>query len=154
MPPVSVVLAAHPNSYVAGLVAFRQEDGVEAWVAPFAAACAQAAAASEGLAEAVRDLVDQWLERAGRPRVDGAPARIIRLLPAQPILTAATARIALGTSYQAARVALLALEQAGILRQISDGTYDRTYAADELFTLIRRYEERVAGRAVGTESPE
>ena len=34
---------------------------------------------------------------------------------------------------------------AGVLRQISEGNYDRQYAADELFDLIEAYEERVAG---------
>jgi hypothetical protein len=62
--------------------------------------------------------------------------------PAQPILTAATARLGIGTSYEAARVALLGLEKAGVVRQISGGTYDRTYAADRLFDLIREYEDR------------
>ncbi len=70
-----------------------------------------------------------------------------RGLPAQPIITAATARLLTGTSYEAARLALLALEGAGVVRQISGGTYDRTYAADELFELIRTFELRLSGRA-------
>jgi hypothetical protein len=40
---------------------------------------------------------------------------------------------------------LKALEQAGILRQISAGTYDRQFAATELFALISKYEEEVVG---------
>lgn len=142
VPPVSMVLAAHPDAYVAGLVGFREAGGLEPWIASFAEASGQAAAVSKRLAEAVRELEEEWFEEAGRPRRDGAPAKIIRLLPAQPILTAATARLGIGTSYEAARVALLALEKAGVVRQISGGTYDRTYAADRLFDLIRRYEER------------
>jgi hypothetical protein len=31
-----------------------------------------------------------------------------------------------------------------VLRQIGGGTYDRTYAADELFTLVDAYERLVA----------
>jgi Fic family protein len=142
VPPVSMVLAAHPDAYVAGLVGFREAGGLEPWIASFAEASGQAAAASKRLAEAVRELEEEWFEEAGRPRRDGAPAKIIRLLPAQPILTAATARLGIGTSYEAARIALLALEKAGVVHQISGGTYDRTYAADRLFDLIRRYEER------------
>jgi hypothetical protein len=134
------------TAYVAGLVGFREAGGLESWIASFAEASRQAAAASKRLAEAVRELEEEWFEEAGRPRRDGAPAKIIRLLPAQPILTAATARLGIGTSYEAARVALLALEKAGVVRQISGGTYDRTYAADRLFDLIRQYEERTLSR--------
>jgi hypothetical protein len=32
------------------------------------------------------------------------------------------------------------LAESGVLRQIGGGTYDRTYAADELFTLVEAYE--------------
>ena len=32
------------------------------------------------------------------------------------------------------------LAESGVLRQIGGETYDRTYAADELFTLVEAYE--------------
>jgi hypothetical protein len=44
-------------------------------------------------------------------------------------------------------VALNALQVAGVVRQISGGTYDRTYAADDLFELVRAFELRLSGRA-------
>ena len=34
---------------------------------------------------------------------------------------------------------------ASVIRQISEGAYDRQYAADELFTLVEAYEDDVAG---------
>ena len=37
--------------------------------------------------------------------------------------------------------------KAGVLRQVSAGTYDRQYAADELFELIEDCEATVAGRS-------
>jgi hypothetical protein len=39
---------------------------------------------------------------------------------------------------------LKGLADAGALRQITQGGYDRQFAADELFDLIERYEERIA----------
>ena len=60
---------------------------------------------------------------------------------------APTVRAAVGTSQQQALVALKALADAGVLRQISEGTYDRQFAAVGLFDLVTAYEERTAGRA-------
>ena len=83
-------------------------------------------------------------ERAGRPRRDSAASRIIGVLPAQPIASAATIRGAIGARHQRALEGLKTLADAGVLRQISAGTYDRQYAADELFELIEDYEAEVA----------
>jgi Fic family protein len=147
VPPVSVVLGAHADAYVAGLTGYRDPDGLEPWLQAFARATSQAAGESRQLADSVRQLEERWLERAGRPRTDSTSAKIIRSLPAQPIITAATARLVTGTSYEAARVALNALQVAGVVRQISGGTYDRTYAADDLFDVVRGFELRLSGRA-------
>jgi len=85
-----------------------------------------------------------WLARAGRPRRDSAASRIIAALPAQPITSAATVRAAIGASHQRSLDGLKALAEANVVRQISEGGYDRQYAADELFALIEEYEERIA----------
>ncbi len=144
VPPVSVVLAARPNLYIDGLIAFR-EGRVEQWIASFAEACERAATLSADLAERVVDLQARWYDRAGRPRRDSAAARIIPLLPAQPISSASTIRAAIGSRHQRALEGLKVLADAGVLRQISAGDYDKQYAADELFDLIEGYESRVAG---------
>lgn len=146
VPPVSIVLSARPERYVTGLVGFR-EGRVAEWCASFAGACERAARLSTELAEAVARLQADWFERAGRPRRHSAAARIIKALPAQPIVSAATVRAAVGASHQRALDGLKALAEVGILRQITEGGYDRQYAADELFALLEAYEERVAAPA-------
>jgi Fic family protein len=143
VPPISIVLAAKVNLYVEGLVGFR-EGRIDAWCASFAEACGRAAALSVDLAGRVSQLEAEWYQRAGRPRRDSAAARIIPVLPAQPITSAATMRAAIGARHQRALEGLKVLADAGVLRQISEGGYDRQYAADELFDLIEVHEERVA----------
>lgn len=143
VPPISIVLAARANLYVDGLVGFR-EGRIDAWCASFAEACGRAAALSVELAGNVAQLEAEWYERAGRPRRDSAAARIITVLPAQPIASASTIRAAIGARHQRALEGLKVLAEGGVLRQISEGDYDRHYAADELFDLIEAYEERVA----------
>jgi len=143
VPPISIVLAARTNLYNDGLVGFR-EGRIDTWCASFAEACGRAAAVSIELAGQVAQLEADWYERAGRPRRDSAAARIIPMLPAQPITSAATMRAAIGARHQRALEGLKFLADGGVLRQISEGDYDRQYAADELFDLIEAYEQRVA----------
>ncbi len=153
VPPVSTVLAARPEQYVDGLVAFR-EGSVATWCASFAGALETAARESSRLAEQIRAKQSEWRTRAGSPRRDSAAARIIRVLPAEPSLSAGTVRAAIGSSHQRALDGLKLLAEAGILRQITEGGYDRQYAADELFDLIESFEERVAAPpAAGTLRP-
>ena len=142
VPPISVALAARPNQYVAGLTTFR-EGGIAPWCASFAGACERAAAVSSDLARQVAMLVETWRERAGRPRRDSAAARIIPLLPAHPIASAATIRDAIGARHQRALEGLKVLAERGVIRQISPGDYDRQYAADELFDLIEAFEDQL-----------
>jgi Fic family protein len=146
VPPVSVVLAARANQYVAGLVGFR-EGRVSEWCASFAGACERASNLSTELAQEIATLETDWYERARRPRRDSAAARIITVLPAQPITSAATIRAAIGASHQRALDGLKTLAEAGVIRQITEGGYDRQYAADELFALLEAYEKRVAAAA-------
>lgn len=146
VPPVSVVLAARANRYIAGLIGFR-EGRVSEWCASFADACERASRLSTELAREIATLETDWYERARRPRRDSAAARIIAALPAQPITSAATIRAAIGASHQRALDGLKALAEAGVVRQITEGVYDRQYAADELFSLLEVYENRVAAAA-------
>ena len=143
VPPVSVVLAARANAYVDGLIGYRS-GRISEWCGSFAGACERAAVLSTELAEAIAQLEANWFERAGRPRRDSAAARIIKALPAQPITSAATIRAAIGASHQRALDGLKALAEAGVVRQITKGGYDRQYAADELFGLLEAYEDRIA----------
>ena len=143
VPPISIVLAARPTSYIAGLTGFRRGKAVE-WCLSFAEAAGRAAETSLALAGRVAELQGEWRARAGNPRAGSAAAKTINHLPAQPILSAGTIRAAIGSSHQRANDGLARLAQSGVLRQIGGGTYDRTYAADELFTLVEAYERLVA----------
>ena len=147
VPPISVVLAARSSQYIGGLVGYR-EGHVAEWCASFAGACERAAHLSVELAQTIRALRATWYERAGRPRRDSAAARIITLLPAQPIASAATMRAAIGASHRRALEGLKMLAEVAVVRQISEGNYDRQFAADELFGLIESFERRLSGTAV------
>jgi len=86
---------------------------------------------------------DGW-RPATNPWWSSSEARTIDHLPAQPILSAGTIRVAIGSSHQRASDGLARLVESGVLRQIGGGRYDRTYAADELLALVEAYERLVA----------
>lgn len=142
VPPVSVVLATNAKAYVRGLTDFRHGE-LAAWCGSFAISCRSAATESVRLAERIGELQAQWRRRA-RPRRGSAAARIIDLLPSQPILSVATAHDAVGGSAEAVRLALNALEERRVVRQITHGRYARAWAADELFEILNEYEHRLA----------
>ena len=135
--------SARPSSYIDGLVGFR-EGRIAEWCASFAGALEHAARLSVELASDVALLQHDWYERAGRPRRGSTAARIIPLLPAQPITSAAIIRAAISARHQRALEGLKALEAAGVVRRISESTWDQHYAADDLFALLERYEEAIA----------
>ena len=142
VPPVSVVLAARPESYIAGLEGFRG-DGLEAWCASFAEATERAAGLGAEIATEIVALVADWYERAGRPRRDSSAARIIPFLPAQPITSAATIRAAIGARHQRALEGLKVLAAHGVVRKLSGRDWDQQYAAEEIFELVEHFEARV-----------
>ena len=146
VPPVSVVLAARPDAYVAGLEGFR-DDGLEAWCSAFAEATERAAGLGAEIAAEIAALVDEWFERAGRPRRDSSAARIIPLLPAQPITSAATIRAAIGARHQRALEGLKVLAAHGVVRKLSGRDWDQQYAAEEIFELVERFEARAQNRS-------
>ena len=76
IPPISLILAAEPKAYVAGLAAYREGD-VSGWLAQFADATARAAGEAERLADAIELLQSSWLDHLGQPRRDAAIRQLI-----------------------------------------------------------------------------
>lgn len=147
--PVSTVLYTLSERYVDGLTAYR--DGrVAQWVEFFVDAADTASDEAVVIADDVAALRGQWDEqieeyrrsvgKARALRKDSAEYKILRGLPAVPLLTEATAMREYGIPKKAsAQTALEALKEAGILRkkEIGDRTHRVTgYFADDIFRLI------------------
>lgn len=139
VPPVSIILAANARAYVDGLTEYRNGDTVE-WCALFADATQRASEKAVELTLSLRTLREEWRQRAGNPRRDSAAAKLLPMLPAYPIIDVATVSTITGTSEQAARLAILSLEKAGILSQITVRRWGRAWAAKELFDLTNAFE--------------
>lgn len=139
LPPVSLALAGEADRYIAGLTSWR--DGYEAdWYTVFTEAVYRAATGAGEFAERVAELQRRWVEDAGSPRKGSGTLRLIELLPSQPLVDVKTAAKLLGGTQERARIAILRLEQAGVLRQITVGRRNRAWECVGLFDLLDQFE--------------
>ncbi|MCY3679400.1 MAG: Fic family protein [Gemmatimonadetes bacterium] len=145
VPPISVILAADRDAYIAGLGRFRFGDSVR-WVAEFAEAAARAAALASRYLGAVRDLQDQsrrQLAAGPNPRADAAAWAVIDALPAHPVMSAADAIADTGRAPSAVHAAVQQLVDAGVLIPLSKSKRNRLWEAAGLLELVEGLE---AGR--------
>jgi Fic family protein len=137
VPPISVMLAKHKDSYINGLRVFREGD-VNAWLAVFAEAAASAAGLAQRYLRLVTELQERWRQqlRAIQPRSDAAAWSIIDLLPAHAIITVTTAVAATGRTRPAVVNALDQLTQSGVLLPLAESPRNRAWEAAGLLELI------------------
>jgi len=143
IPPISLVLASEPKSYVGGLGAYSIGD-VSRWCERFADATVRAAQGAERLAEAIEERQVEWLERLGHPRSDSAARQLISALPAQPVIDVPVAQALTGKSHVAVGNALQQLEAAGIINKLNERKWGRVWECDELLTLVDQVEKSLA----------
>ena len=144
IPPTSLVLSGQREQYVAGLTAWRRDpDGVDLWVGFLSDAVQTAAQATMGLADDVARLVAAWHGRSARRRVDSGARKLIDMLPATPVLNAKMAAALLGRSEEAGRLAVLALEEDGVLAQVTLGKRNKAWECVGLFALADQLEQRL-----------
>ena len=146
VPPVSLVLGTNARAYVRGLVAFR-EGRIAEWCGVFCAAVRTAAAEATRLARALDTLRGKWRKAAGEPRAGSSASRVIDALPGYPILDVGTVERIADVSNQAARLALMDLEAAGVVKRINAGKRNRVWEAVGLFEIVDAGERRVRGRS-------
>jgi Fic family protein len=143
VPPISVVLAAERDRYIAGLTRFRG-NGLGDWVEQFAAAAFRAATLAAAYLREVRRLSEQWRAtlraRPTPPRSDAVAWALIDVLPAYPVLTAPVAAAATGRSRPQVYQAIEQLETAGVLVPVSASRRNRSWEADGLLDVLERLE--------------
>ncbi|HEX5588529.1 MAG TPA: Fic family protein [Acidimicrobiia bacterium] len=142
-PPISVAFLRDVGGYLSGLTLFRTA-GPDEWVRWFARTVEHAATSSSATLAAVSDLVASWPARLGGIRSDAAAHRLVHEVATHPALDVATAADLLGVSAPAARTALEALTEHGVLRLATlpgtraRGRPRRWWVAGELLDLLAR----------------
>jgi Fic family protein len=143
VPPVSLVLAGNARAYVAGLTDYRS-GRISQWCGLFASATRTAGRGAQRFADAIQALQGRWIRQSGAPRKDSAAIKLIQRLPAHPIVDAKTVEQLCQCSNQAARLAVLQLEKADVLRRLNVGKRNRAWEAGDLFELLNDFERDLA----------
>ena len=152
-PPISLVLATWSRDYVSGLTATRhhgptgsssEQEGINRWIALFAAATSRAVADAQSYEQTVADVKSEWQQRLGRLRRDSAAALLLDALPGAPIVTVHSAAALTGRSEQAVNAAIPRLLEAQILRQTTLGRRNRAFEAPEMIDAFTDLERRLA----------
>ena len=149
VPPVSLVLATDQERYITNLAAYRSDgdagrrSAVNGWIEYFANATSLACERAAGFEARLMQIRDGWAARMGF-RAGSAGQLLIDLLPGTPVVSIKTVQGLIGRSYPASRSAVLALQEAGILRQNSKNRKSGIYVAHEVIDAFNAYERALA----------
>jgi Fic family protein len=151
--PVSLVLATLAREYIAGLTSTRYRgpassraahDGINVWVARFAAACGRAVSHAEAFEAEVTRIEDGWRQRLGSVRRGSAAEEMLLVLPGAPLFTPGGAATLIGRSYAAVNDAVARLLQAGVIRQVTVGRRNRAFEAPDIVAAFTDLERSLA----------
>jgi Fic family protein len=143
VPPISLVLAANDETYIAGLTAYREHRD-DAWCGAFARAAGIAAEGARALAGDIERLKARWTTQADSPRAGSAAAKLIELLPSHPVFHLKAATEFLQVSDEAARLGIDRLEKAGIVKELTKRKWGRAWESVGLFALLDGFERQLA----------
>lgn len=144
VPPISLLMASDVDGYVKALTAYRENSEAD-WTAYFAQTTIAASRAAEDFGERLAGLQAEWRASAGARRGSTAE-KVIDALPAQPVIDVKKAARLAGTSEEAARQALNALEKRGVITQVTKRNWGRVWEAQGLWNLLDGFEKRLATR--------
>lgn len=128
--PISTGLLTDLDSYFAALGAFRSGDAAPI-VEVFSGAAHAAVAAASNLLDELGQLRGAWAERV-RARSDSVAWRVADALLHHPVATSESAAGRHGVSAVAARTAIAALADAGVLVKASEGRRNQVWVAEEV----------------------
>ena len=146
VPPISMAVASDRGTYIEALTSMRYEDpdglrrAQDRYVAYWCGACADACALAASFEERVAELRASWEQRV-RPRAGSAAELLLAVLPGTPVVSIQSAARLTGRSREAARNAIAALVEAGVLVQNARNRKSNIFCADEvldMFTLFER----------------
>ncbi len=143
--PVSSALSRDQRGYYDALNATRvvcdavdttsRSRGLHDWLTTFSNACVEAERQAATVARTVEGLAQRW-QAVAVFRRDSAAAAVLAALPSMPVLDANTAAQLVGVTPRAARNALAALTDVGIVSP-AGGRRNRRFTVPEMVTLLR-----------------
>lgn len=159
LPPISLILATRSKDYLAGLSATRYVgpsgsspaiEGMNSWVATFAAACTRAAEDAERFNRRIADLEQMWRQRLGYVRRGSATDLLLKKLPGSPIITVQSAAVVIKRSVQAVNEAIPKLIEHHIITPTTTAKRYRAFETREVIAAFSDLERHLASPAGDT----
>jgi Fic family protein len=131
-------LKAHQRDYYNGLSGVERRGRWTEWLSFFLEGIVAAADTEQATAAALLALREDWGRRTAQLRAGSAARRLLDVLLGAPVQTAASARVALGASIQAATNGLAGLVTLGILREATGRRWGRSFQAHEVIAILEQ----------------
>lgn len=136
---VSGYLKQHQGEYYRRLSAIRTEGDWEGWVSFFLEGVAEAAAEAQRNIVEIATLVTSDRRRLlAAHRATSASYRLFEMLPVMPRFTVERVRQELDTSFPTANAAVKALENLGIVSELTGHKKNRSYGYQRYIALLAR----------------
>lgn len=153
IPPVSLILATDKARYINNLMAFRTneddsrspdaDEAASNWVEYFSNACLLACERAESFEVKMSQLKSGWFQ-AVRPRGNSAADLLLEALTHVPVVSVESAARQIGRSQEAARLAIQALVDKGVLVQNARNRKSGIYVAKDVLSAFNAYERSLA----------
>lgn len=141
--PLASALVARRDRYFDVLNNYRAGD-LAPLIARVAQAALVAAAESRVTADRLGDIPGEWREIAGPMRQGSAAAKILSLLPSNPILSADDAMSIVQAPRSSVFAAINRLHEAGVLRPLTDRKRDQVWGASLVLDELEDLGVRIA----------
>ncbi|MCL2528805.1 MAG: Fic family protein [Coriobacteriia bacterium] len=161
VPPISLILAAYPKSYIAGLNSIRYDgeqpddtayEAINEWLSFFAGSCVRACNEVKAFGERAEKLEAQWRTSLGAVRKNSALDALLGKLMGIPVFTANSASKVIGRSFQATNPAIERLVEVGIAKPYGSARRNRAYEVPSALDVFRALERQLASPASNTHS--
>ncbi len=151
VPPVSLVLSADKQRYISMLTAFRSNEdegeepfsGIAGWIEYFGIMTSESCARAREFGRVLARIEASWRERM-HPRSGSAADILLGKLIDEPVVSIKSAARLCGRSAEAARSALVALSNAGVLVQNARNRKSNLFVASEVVDAFTYYERALA----------
>jgi Fic family protein len=144
--PLASALVARREAYFEALTRYREGDP-EPIIAAFARASSLAAQESRVTATRMAEFPLGWRDAVGRVRSDSATARLLALLPAVPVFSAAEVEQRVGGATSALYRAVELLAEAEVLRPLTDRKRNQVWGVGDMLDELDDLSVRIGAAA-------
>ncbi len=144
--PLASALVARREAYFEVLTRYREGDP-EPIIAAFARASSLAAQESRVTAARMAEFPLGWRDAVGRVRSDSATARLLAVLPAMPVFSAAEVEQRVGGATSALYRAVELLVEAEVLRPLTDRKRNQVWGVGDMLDELDDLSDRIGAAA-------